>query len=88
MKLEKGLVKIMAYNAKDEVNEVIYEGEKNASGYYVRVSKITKGEKVSIDIRNVTNQPDGTVVFTSKGIRVDIDTAKEVFEALSKVFED
>lgn len=74
----------MAYNAQNETREELAVIEKNSRGDCVAVSKITKDDKVSYDIRNMYTDDNDELRYTSKGVRMSDDMTKEVVLAILK----
>lgn len=74
----------MAYNAQNETREELAVIEKNSRGDCVAVSKITKADKVSYDIRNMYTDDNDELRYTSKGVRMSDDMTKEVVLAILK----
>lgn len=72
----------MAYNNTDEKVSVLIDIPKNSRGDTIRVSRIEKNDEVSYDIRNMYLTPDGTLGFTSKGIRVSAEIMRTILNTI------
>lgn len=76
----------MAYNATNEIKEVIATFDKNKRGDKIRVTKVSQKEsnKVSIDVRTMYTADDLEIKPTTKGIRIDSEMAADVIVAMLK----
>lgn len=72
----------MAYNNTDEKVNVLIDIPKNSRGDTIRVSRIEKNDEVSYDIRNMYLTSDGTLGFTSKGIRVSAEIMRTILNTI------
>lgn len=79
----------MAYNADNEVKDVLAEIQKNNRGDFVIASKITNKNtgSVSVDIRQYYTNDADEVKPTSKGIRINTELLPELLAGLVKALE-
>lgn len=79
----------MAYNADNEVKDVLAEIQKNNRGDFVIASKITNKNTgaVSVDIRQYYTNDADEVKPTSKGIRINTELLPELLAGLVKALE-
>ena len=79
----------MAYNADNEIREVLAEVQKNNRGDYVIASKITNKNTgaVSVDIRQYYTNDANEVMPTAKGIRINTELLPDLLTGLVKALE-
>lgn len=79
----------MAYNASNETQEELAVIQKNQRGDYLVVKKVTSNVSgsVSADVRNYYTTGEGTVMPTSKGVRVNSELLLDVMVAMAKCLE-
>lgn len=80
----------MAYNANNEERKVLVDVEKNSRGEHIIGTLITNKNSgnQSLDIRQYYTNDEGSVLPTSKGVRVNTELAYELISGLLDVLEE
>lgn len=75
---------MLAYNSKDEIQEIIGIFDKNSRGDKIRVTRIIKKKSntIYVDVRNMYTDQDGEIRPTQKGIRLNSEIAVDVICAM------
>jgi hypothetical protein len=81
---------VLAYNFKDEIQEIIGIFDKNSRGDKIRVTRIIKEKSntIYVDVRNMYTDQDGEIRPTQKGIRLNSEIAVDVICAMLEALGD
>lgn len=81
---------MLAYNSKDEIQEIIGIFDKNSRGDKIRVTRIIKKKSntIYVDVRNMYTDQDGEIRPTQKGIRLNSEIAVDIICAMLEALGD
>lgn len=80
----------MAYNAANESRKNLVEITKNSRGEYIVAAQITNNNNgnQSLDIRQFYTNAEGSVLPTSKGVRISTEMAYDLIAGIIEVLEE